>query len=728
MTWRWPFKAMWLTALLLGLAVLLRIADPDPVARLRLSVFDTYLKASPRVADPAFPVKIVDIDAESLDKLGQWPWPRAMLAEIVTRLRDAGAASISLDLILAEPDRFSPAAIAQVFAGRPGFADVVAAANALPSNDDVLARAIAGGKVVVGFVGENGPDRALPRLKSSFVAAGDAAGGFVPSFTGGTGSLPVLSEAAAGIGSVNWLPSQDLIVRRVPTLVTAAGTLYPSLALEALRVGQGQSTIQVKSSGASGLTAFGQTTGVEIVKAGRAVLPTDAGGELWLNFARADAKRYLSAHLVIEGRVANSDIAGRHIFIGASAPGLLDLRATPLHGSVPGVEIHAQALEQMLSGQHLSRPSYSTGVELAFLVVAGLGLAVLMRRVGPTIAAVAGVTALAAVGLLSWLAFTQGGLLFDPVYPALVLTALYLATSLTSFVRAEVDRAFVRQAFGHYVAPQLVEQLANNADRLKLGGETREVTLLISDIRGFSRLSEAHDAEGLIRFINALFTPLSDVILEERGTIDKFMGDAVMAFWNAPVADVDHARRACRTALRMLAALGELNRIWAAQASQTGIAYEPVRMGIGVNTGACVVGNVGSPQRFDYSILGDVVNVASRLEGETKRFGVPIIVGETTAAAVADFAFVEIGGIALRGKDRSERVFALVGDEAFAASASFVAFKAAYADLAAAVARNDRATSEGKVAACRELLPSYLAYLLTAEIGRRSGSTDIATS
>lgn len=709
MPWRWPSQAIWLTGLLLGLAVLLRVADPEPVARLRLSVFDSYLRAAPRVADPAMPVKIVDVDADSLTRIGQWPWPRTRLAEIVTKLQAAGAATISFDLILAEPDRLSPGELLKVVASRPDLAAVAAEAAKLPSNDALLAQAIADRPVVLGFVGETTSRAAPAKPRASFATAGDDPRQFVPAFPGATASLPELAAAAPGSGSVNWLPSQDLVVRRVPTLVTVADTLYPSLALETLRLAQGASTLQIKSSGASGLLAFGQQTGVEFVKAGSVILPTAAGGELWLNFAPHDAKRYIPAHAVIEGSVPASEIAGRHIFIGSSAPGLLDLRATPLHASLPGVEIHAQALEQMLSGAHLYRPSYATGAELLFLVLAAAAVAYLLRKVGPVLAAVAGAASIVAVVVTSWLAFKTAGLLFDPVYPAIVLVGLYLATSLSTYIKAEMDRAFVRQAFGHYVAPQLVEQLADNAGNLKLGGETREITLLFSDVRGFSRRSEDLDAEGLIRFINELFTPLSDVILEEHGTIDKFMGDAVMAFWNAPVRSPDHARQACRAALRMLGALDELNRGWAARASQSDVPFQPVRIGIGLNTGPCVVGNVGSPQRFDYSILGDVVNVASRLEGETKSFGVPIIAGEATVAAAPDFAFLEIGTLPLRGMDRPAHVFALIGDEKLAASAQFTDLKSAHAELRAAVASGTGSQIDAKLAACRDLLPARLA-------------------
>jgi adenylate cyclase len=512
----------------------------------------------------------------------------------------------------------------------------------------------------------------------------------------------VLAKAAAGAGAVNWLPAKDQIVRQVPLLVSLGDTLAPSLSLETLRTGLGETTVFVRSSGGSGISAFGQKTGIDTVRIRQTVLPTSPDGQLWLNFARPDPKRYVSAHTILDGSFDPKGIAGRHVLIGASATGLLDLRATPLAASVPGVEIHAQAIEQMLSGEHLSRPALATGAEILFLIGAGALVAGLIRRSGALVAAVIGVAAIALVTAGSWLAFSRGGYLFDPVYPALSLLAVYLAGSLLSFIKTETDRARVKRAFGHYLAAPLVEELAADPSRLKLGGETRDVTLLFADVRGFSRLSEGMDAETLIRFVNRLFTPLSEVILDHRGTIDKFMGDAVMAFWNAPVPDPAHAANACRAALAMQTRLERMNREDAAQKAAAGEPHTPIRIGIGLNTGACCVGNVGSPQRFDYSVLGDAVNVASRIEGTTKTYGAPIIAGERTAGEARGFAFLEIDTAArLRGKERSERLFALVGDEAVAGSATFARLAERYAALRAAMAQGHMLAVSAEIAACR---------------------------
>lgn len=704
-----------LMAGVLTAALLLRIWDPAPVARLRLSVFDTFLAQAPRTPDPAMPVRIVDIDEASLADHGQWPWPRTRLAEMIDRLRAAEAATISVDLILAEPDRLSPENVVPMLAKDPALTGLAERVAGLATHDQVLADAIRPAPVILGFSAEKAETRNLAPPRAPYAIGGDDPKEFVPHFPGGVGSLPILAEAATGLGAVNWLPESDQVVRRVPLLITAGETLYPSLALETLRVATDRTaTVHIRSSGASGILAFGQRTGVDSIRVGNVLLPSDARGELWLKYAPQDPRRTISARDLLAGRVANEEIAGRHIFIGSSATGLMDLRATPLTPSLPGVEIHAQALEQMLSGDHLVRPAWATGAEIVFLALAGLAAAWLIGRSGAVVAAAASVAAIAGVGLLSSWAFSNAGLLFDPVYPSLALVAVYLTGSLANYIRSESDRAQIRSAFGHYVSPAIVEELARTPERLKLGGERRDVTLLFADVRGFSRLSEGMDAEALVRFINTLFTPLADTILDHSGTIDKFMGDAVMAFWNAPLTDPDHANKACRAALAMQAAMAAYNL-------DRGSGQAPVRLGIGINTGACVVGNVGSPQRFDYSVLGDTVNTASRLEETTKTYGVPVIAGADTAAAARALAFVEIGTAPLRGKDRPERLFALIGDESVAQHPKRAELAAGIAAFAAAMSAGDMATARTALEGCRRLGIADAATILEAAQLRLNG-------
>jgi adenylate cyclase len=686
-----PSAYLILTAGLIALATLLRVADPGPIARMRTAVFDTFQRLAPRPFNEATPVMVVDIDDASLKELGQWPWPRTRLAGIVDRLTEGGAQSIALDIVLAEPDRYSPSELARQLGSVGTLAELVAQAGKLPDNDATLGDAVGRGPVVLGVSGEPRPTgRDMPKPKAAFANSGDDPIQFIPAYPGGTPSLANLTSKARGLGAVNWVPSRDQIVRHVPLLVAIDGTLFPTLSLEQLRVAEGASTVLVRASGGSGITAFGQKTGIDSLRVGTKTLNSDPDGQLWLHFRRYDRATYVSAASVLNGSLSNEKISGRHFLLGASATGLLDLRATPLDPAVPGVEIHAQALEQMFAGGGLIRPAWATGAEIVFLIVGGALMAWLIKRAGPVRAALTGVAAITTILAGSWLAFRGSGLMLDPVFPSLAVMTLYLAGSLYTYIKTEADRQRVRSAFGYYVSAPVVDQLAADPGKLKLGGETRDITVLIADVRGFSSLSEGMEAHEVIAFVNKVFTPLSDIILEENGTIDKFMGDAVMAFWNAPVRDPKHAEHATRAAHRMLTKLEQLNQDWAAEADAEGRTHKTVRMGIGVNTGACAVGNVGSPQRFDYSILGDPVNAAARLEELTKSYGVPIIAGPDTAAGAAAMALMPLGSAALRGKDNRIDAFAVLGDETTAASAQFADLKHQHANLLAALDKKDR--------------------------------------
>lgn len=692
----------WLAACIITfLAIGLRIVDPPAVARLRVAIFDTYQRLLPRQADPAIPVRIVAVDEKSIEALGQWPWPRDRLAEIVTKLKAAGARSIVFDLILSEPDRLSANELAKLIGGRGRSQALIDDLAKLPSNDAQLAASFDAALVTIGVSGDTGTRGTIAQPTVGLSAAGDDPALFVPSFAGGVGTLPILAEKAEGIGAVNWLPSDDQIVRHVPLLVSIKGVLYPSLSLEALRIATGQTTVFVKSSGASGITAFGQASGIELIRVGDTILPADAEGQLWLHYAKPDPKRYVSASDVIANPPDKSLFEGRDVIIGAKAAGLLDIRATPLDAATPGVEIHAQALEQMLSGQHLVRPAWATGLELSFIALVGIVITALVTLFSPLAAAIAGSLAIAMLGFGSWNAY-QIGTLIDPIYPSLAVVMAYIASSLPKYIETELERSRVRAAFSHYLAAPLVEELARNPDKLKLGGEMRELTVLFADVRGFTGLSEGMQAETLVRFMNDLFDPLADEITRHGGTIDKYIGDAVMAFWNAPLRDRDHARHACLAALAMITAVEQINERGSRDAQAKGDIFKPLRIGIGINTGDCCVGNLGSSRRFDYSALGEPVNVASRLETETKAFNIPIITGEATAKAARSLALVEIGQVTPRGATKLERVFALVGDEAVAASETFADLRKAHARLTAALHTGDQKTAKEALASCRE--------------------------
>ncbi|MEZ5829482.1 MAG: adenylate/guanylate cyclase domain-containing protein [Hyphomicrobiales bacterium] len=664
-----------LYALLVGLVILaslaLRVWDPSPVARLRALVFDAYQRVEPRKFDPALPVRIVDIDEESLKKIGQWPWPRTILADLVRKLGDQGAAAIAFDMVFPEPDRMSPANAVQYWPQSPVLESLKPEVDKLPSNDQIFAEAIGQAPVVLGFIASPNTD-GLPETKAGFAHGGDNPLLFAPYYPGAAASLRSLQDPAQGAGALNWIPEFDQIIRRMPMLVRIEDTLYPSLAADVLRLAQGASTYLIKSSGASGEASFGEKTGIVKVRIGDFEVPTEANGQMWIRFTPQSRERYLPAWKILDGEIGADEIEGRILLIGTSAAGLLDLRATPLEASVPGVELHAQAIEQILQGAYLLRPDFATPAELLYILVLGIIIAILIYRAGAMGSAIMGAIAIAAVIGISWYAFSHLGWLVDPIYPAISLVAIYLAGTSFVFLRTERERNRVRNAFSHYMAPALVERLAGDPSRLKLGGETRDMTLLFSDVRGFTTISEGLDAEELTRFLNGLFTPLSNIILDEDGTIDKFMGDALMAFWNAPLDDADHPSHACRAALRMMKEMETLNAHWQLEAEAKQRPFKEVKLGIGLNTGVCCVGNLGSETRFDYSVIGDNVNIASRLEGQSKTYDLMTIVGESTKARAGDFAFLELDLLKVKGKTAATRIFTLLGDEAMKESQPFI--------------------------------------------------------
>jgi serine phosphatase RsbU (regulator of sigma subunit)/CHASE2 domain-containing sensor protein len=428
-----------LIAFVLLAAAALRHWDPAMAQRMRAIAFDTYQQLSPREYDPATPVRIVDIDDASLAARGQWPWPRNDLANLVSRLEAMGAVAIVFDMVFPEPDRLSPEQIAKRFPEDATLLEAKKVLSAAPTNDNAFADAIARAHVVLSFAGVQGAAPArLPPLVAELEYKGDDPRLFVPAFKSAVVNLPLLSAKAAGSGFNNWIPEQDQVIRKLPLLIRVGDALYPSIAAEGLRVAQGVSNYLVVTSGSDGEQAFGTRTGIAKILIGDATVPTDGSGQMWIRFTHSDPRRYISAQTVLDSTVSPEAVKGRIVLIGTSAAGLLDVRATPLDPSMPGVEAHAQAIEQMLSGDFLSRPDFATGSEIIFTLLAGLLLALAVYYTGAANGAVIGGIAVAMVLGVSLLAFGRAGWLLDPSYPTLTLSAVYLAGS--SYLRLVTER------------------------------------------------------------------------------------------------------------------------------------------------------------------------------------------------------------------------------------------------------------------------------------------------
>jgi class 3 adenylate cyclase/CHASE2 domain-containing sensor protein len=547
-------------ALLFAL-VPLRLADPAPLAELRVRAFDFFQVLRPRV-QTIRPVVIVDIDEASLKEIGQWPWPRTTIADLVTSITQLGAVAIGFDIIFPEPDRLSPAVAERSFRGIDP--DTRAKLDSLPSNDDALADAIKHSRVVVGQAGSavfEPKTASEAALQTGFAVRGPDPSPYLVTFPGLLRNVPQIEQAAAGRGLFSINPESDGIIRRVPVIMKAQGTLVPSLTMEMLRVVTGSGAILVRVDDA----------GVQAVAVPGLEVPTDRNGQFWVHFNKHDPARYVSAKDVLQGKVPADRLSGRLVLIGTSAIGLLDLKTTPVDA------------------------------------------------------------------------------------------AIYLVLTFVNYFREQKQRRQIRSAFGYYLSPHMVEQLARSPEKLVLGGEERRMTILFSDVRGFTMIAEHNkdDPQGLTRLMNRFLTPLTNAIIERKGTIDKYIGDAIMAFWNAPVDDSEQESNACDAALEMLSRAATLNDELKEEAQANGGQYMPLRVGIGLNTGPCVVGNMGSDFRFNYSVLGDTVNLASRLEARTKDYRVPIVIGSRTAeAAQRKFAVMEIDLILVKGKITRE--FALI--------------------------------------------------------------------
>jgi adenylate cyclase len=829
----------------LGLALLaaliaLRVIDPGPIERLRFQQFDLMQQLAPRETADS-PVAILDIDEQSLRRLGQWPWPRDLIAKIINQLTEYGAAAIGFDVVFPEPDRMSPSEYAKVMVwlSSASRAELIAR----PSNDDVLATAIGQSRVVLGLASQVRSRSDVPAAHTTPVAEiGGDPRPFIHNYPAVVGNVAALEAAALGRGAFFLLPESDGVIRRVPTVVRIGKTIVPALFVEMLRVATGQPSYAIKST---------PTAGLDRLVIARVAVPTDHDGTFWIRYARPRPERLLSAADVLEGRIGADKIRGKLILIGTSAAGLGDIRVTPLGLAMPGVEIQAQILETAIAGAGMTRPISVQVLEVAAVAACGLLLILLvpLLRARWTMALQVGMIALLGGG--AWYAFTEQSVLFDAVYPAVSALLCYSLLVYVGHYTAEQQRRQVSEAFGRYLSPVLVQRLAKDPDRLKLGGELKQMTILFCDIRGFTRISERLQdrPEVLTTLVNRFLTPLSEEVLKHGGTIDKYIGDCIMAFWNAPLDDSAHAANACRAALDMFTALAALNAeleaeakqsdnakqiarayrdlkqlaaskrergeliallqheadqgsalaqyslakayrdgligmkdtaravdlfstaaqsgytpaqrnlgtryargdgvphdrvmalTWLTLAARDGLAaaeesrvellrhmgadeiseterrvhaWRPTRshqmvtqinMGIGINTGPCVVGNMGSRVRFDYSVLGDTVNLAARLEAQSSNYGVPIVVSAATRLEAGDFAALELDRVIVKGKTEPVAIFGLVGSPDTAASPDFQALSGAHGGMLSAYRTRQWPEALERLGQCAAMAP-----------------------
>ena len=696
----------------LALVVLLQLADPAPLERTRLQVFDVFQTAAPRERAGDSRVIVVDIDEASIARLGQWPWPRTELADLTRRLGDAGAAGVVYDIVFSEPDRTSPSAIAARYERLGRGAALGESLAGLPSHDALLAESFAAAPVVTGFFLDAARRGRDIEPKAGFTLHGSPPSEHVRSYAGALLPLPELEAAAAGNGFLSLESDADGIVRRVPLVAFHRGTLVPGLSLEAVRVARGTGSPNLLASDGSGETLSAPGAAVAVRLDGLEIPVTDSG-EMWVHYPQPGSQEMLPAWPIVTRAIDDGELAqavrDRIVFVGGSAVGLQDLVSTPLSERIAGVTVHAAAAEQILAGHFLERPDWAFGLELALAVLLGLALALLLPRLGAAKGALAALLGIGAVAAGSWLAFTRANYLLDPIYPILALAVVYAVQTVAVFYREERQRSYIHAAFDRYLSPELVRQIAADPGKLELGGEERDMTVLMCDIRGFSRISERLYPREVIDFLIGFLTPMSDILLARRATLDKYIGDAILAFWNAPLDDPDHAENAARAALTMVAETAALNRTMPGR--EGAVWPGEVKIGIGLNTGLCCVGNMGSRQRLSYSLIGDTVNMAARLEGLTKLYGVPIVAGSALAERLDAFALLELDRVRVVGRDAPETIFALLGDEGVRAEPGFARLAAAHSTLLRAYRAGEWSAAEAALAAGRA---EYEAHGLSA--------------
>lgn len=595
----------WLAILTLILLIGVRIADPSFVESTRLRYFDQLITS--KESTESEQVAVVNIDDETIRQQGQFPFPRGQYASIVADLYGRGAGLVVLNIFMPDRDRFGEDnKLLPVLKEYPVVFPHTATDDPTIKNDAF--------RPGVSIIGEGDPGIKYDSILSN---------------------VKVINENAAGIGIVNTIPELDGVVRRVPMLINIGGQLYPSISLETLRVAAGDPSFQVKIND-------GAIEAVRIPQFGK--ITTDSYSRVWVDWS-SRAPEYSLANLP-------KDFGGKIVIVGLSARGLNNPVATA-RGEVYPHHLQASVLDTIASGTNISRPDWATGAELILIVLVCLITLALTRFTHGYIFAI-----LFAVGAYytSHELFLRSGYLVDAVWPILTVTLVSFHGYVVKFLVELRQKLQIKKQFGTYLSPALVEKLQRNPELLQLGGESRELSIMFTDVRGFTAISEHYgkDVQGLTKIMNRYMTAMTKQIIENNGTLDKYIGDAQMAFWNAPVDEPNHAKMAVKTALEMMDSLDEFNKEVVAEG------VPAFGMGLGINTGVVVVGNMGSDQRFDYTCLGDHVNLASRLEGQSKPYGVRIVLGPETANQVSDtYSIFELDRIAVKGKKEGVKIFTL---------------------------------------------------------------------
>ena len=701
-------RKLGLPLLCAAVALLAVLLDPVALQVLRNAQFDQFQRWQPRVYEDVG-VLIVDLDEESLQQVGQWPWPRTRVADLLHALRQRGAVVVGFDALFADIDRTSPQTVAKLWgldaAGQRALA-------ALADHDVLFGQTLAQGGAVVGMALDQKSNRVvsglapLPEvLPFRVLQMGENPSVRLPHFEGATLPIPVVRENAAGMGALNFIPDADGVVRRVPLMFTVGERVAPSLVAEMLRVAQGAQNYAIKGAAQAG-------AGVQELRIGKIIVPASAEGEMWVHYTPARAERFEPAWKVLKGQTDPARIQGRLVLVGSSALGLMDLRVSPLGHVMPGVTAHAQALEQILAGHVLQRPSWALGLEALVALVGCLAIGVVATSARAAVSGTVAVVVAVGVFGAAWWAFSRHGLLVNAAEPLLWMVFTFVLCSVQRHLATEREQRWIRQAFSRYVSPNRVEHLVQHPDALELGGKRQVCSFIFTDLAGFTTLMESMEPGQAVGLLNDYLDRMIAIAFEHGGTLDRIVGDAVAVVFSAPLEQADHRQWAVRCALDMDAfASGYSLRLQ----QERGIAFGHTR--IGVHTGEVIVGNFGGSTMFDYRALGDAVNTASRLEAVNKHLGTSMCVSWATLSASPDLAARPVGHLVLKGKSKALEVW-----EPLAAQAEACAPPEAYLQAYRALERMDPAAQDLFVALARDfpqdpLVALHLQRLQGAQAG-----------
>jgi adenylate cyclase len=652
-----------LTLLFIGGAA--RLYDIPLSRELGELAYDSKLRLTiPHTTDDR--IVILDIDEKSLKEEGHWPWRRDRMALLLDKLFDRdGVAEVGFDIVFAEPDESSGLQVLEKLGhdqlrGVPRFQSALNEIRPKLEYDRIFADKLKGRNVVLGcYFTSGGRANASGALPVPTFAPGSFEGARAVPFyrwTGYGGNLPEFQRNAAATGHINPIVDPDGMVRRLPMIVEYKGAYYDSLSLAMVRVLLGPSRLVPVFEG-------GELQRMELLTArGRFRIPMDdSSGEgvstLVPYRGPQGSFRYISVTDVLHDRIPESELRGKIVLVGTSAPGLQDLRSTPVASTFPGVEVHANMIAGILGQSIKQRPGYMVGVEVLLMLLLGGSLSLLLPRLSPIRGAIAAVIALTLVVALDFWLWQLEDLDLPVANSVMLLSALFVLNMWLGYFMAERRKRQITSLFGQYVPAELVEEMSQRPEEVSMEGDSREMTILFSDVRGFTSVSERFEPKELSRLMNEFLTPFTRVIHGHRGTIDKYMGDCIMAFWGAPLHSKDHARDAVLAGMEMFRVLAELRREFEARG------WPALRMGIGINTGRVSVGNMGSEVRVAYTVMGDAVNIASRLESLTKQYRVDFIVGEDTRRAVPGVVYRELDLVRVKGKDEPVAIYEPVGLE-----------------------------------------------------------------